>query len=429
MKTWISAVCFLLVTSCGSVERSDAPASQEAQSDNSDKFAVRAIKANLRAEPSGDSTILAELPLGTLVKPLASELVDANPHEFYEELWLHVEVGNLTGWIYYVSLLPAPIFEYYARAGITYHFSVGDDSTKKENYPIQWEKYVVYANPVNLRAEPSSEAKVVTTLTAGTTVETHGYWGYVEDKSQSGVYWFPARYGTYCGWLTYECIILSDLFEKYGEAHRLGTTGDAKGMVKSLQAITAPYQGSLNISPDSHKIVIMGIPPHDEPMFPIVPLYFESGKGLAKAGSPLSVVGLWSPDSRYFAFVHDRDYMGSMGRFYLFDTSQSEYISLGTTLNSYYKRHDAMEYLDGHIIWVNFKYTSGYAIPELVAYELASGIVTILLKGDLNTVRSVGDNNHEMRLIPPVPKPDVFKNSRLYRKYNGRYIMCDVEGA
>jgi hypothetical protein len=298
----------------------------------------------------------------------------------------------------------------------------GTEDAEKPAY--DYLEYAVYVDALNLCAEPSLEAKVLAVLPAGAVVKRNSPLPLREEvderllagsKEVDGIYWEKVRAGDIYGWVVYEYIMPRPLYEAYREADRLGKAGDAAGMVAAIEAAAPATHGFAVPSPDGRKVVVDASTEYEyNPYFgPDYSLYFESGKGLAHLfGGRLTTHGLWSPDSRYFAFRDARGYAEAKFVF-LFDTVTHQYDGLGYT-------NDAapMEYSNGHFIWLCF----GAEGPELAAYELASGETTLLLKADAASSRKNEYGREEWKLVPAGPLPPALEGSRLYEEFNGAYV-------
>jgi len=216
----------------------------------------------------------------------------------------------------------------------------------------------------------------------------------------------------------YEYIMPRPLYEAYREADRLGKAGDAAGMAAAIEAATAAQEGDAVPSPDGRKVAV-AVPVYDDcnPYYGWLPfLYFETGKGLVRCTGRTRTLGLWSPDSRYFALAKRWETRTDVVKtVYMFDTLTLDQKFLGYT-------NDAapMEYLNGYFIWLFF----GDEGPELVAYEPATGETTVLLRcGEVTTRWDVdGFCQDEFKLVPAGPLPPALEGSRLYEEFNGTYV-------
>jgi len=293
-------------------------------------------------------------------------------------------------------------------------------------------EYAVYVDDLELRAEPSLEAKVLTVLPAGAVVKRNSPLAGGEEvdeklppgsrgsKEVDGIYWEKVRAGDIYGWVVYKYIMPRPLYEAYREADRLGKAGDAAGMLAAIEAAAPATYGFAVPSPDGRKVVVDASTEYEyNPYFGAdYSLYFESGKGLVFFGGDLTIEGLWSPDSRYYAFVEPWRYLDG-GFFSLFDAETHERKGLGDT-----NRAAPKEYLNGYFVWLNFQYVSSdeNEIPELAAYELASGATAVLLKADAASLRKNEYGREEVKLVPAGPLPPAFEGSRLYEEFNGAYV-------
>jgi hypothetical protein len=298
-------------------------------------------------------------------------------------------------------------------------------------------EYTVYVDALNLRAEPSLKADVLAVLPAGAVVKTNSYHptGEVEEnlpiylpRSEivGGIYWTKVRAGDIYGWVAEEYIMPRPLYDAYREADRLGKAGDAAGMLAAIKAAEPATYGTAVPSPDGRKVVVSAITDYEyNPFFGAdYSLYFETGKGLGLFGRQLTTEGLWTPDSRYYASVKPWGYIEG-GFFLLFDAETYEQKGLGDT-------NDAapMEYLKGYFVWLTFQYVSSYEneIPELTAYELASGETTVLLKADAASLREGEYGREELQLVPAGPLPAALEGSLLYEEFNGAYVATVPPG-
>jgi hypothetical protein len=292
-------------------------------------------------------------------------------------------------------------------------------------------EYTVYVDALNLRVEPSLKADVLAVLPAGAVVKTNPYQptGEVDEnlpiylprsENVDGIYWTKVRAGDIYGWVAEEYIMPRPLYDAYREADRLGKAGDAAGMLAAIEAAGPATYGFAVPSPDGRKVVVSAITDYEyNPFFGAgYSLYFETGKGLGLFGRQLTTEGLWTPDSRYYASVKPWGYIEG-GFFLLFDAETYEQKGLGDT-------NDAapMEYLKGYFVWLTFQYVSSYEneIPELTAYELASGKTTVLLKADAASLREGEYGREELQLVPAGPLPAALEGSLLYGEFNGAYV-------
>jgi hypothetical protein len=389
------------------------------------ELAVAGDKVELHGEPSVESAVIKVLPAGTRLE--AVEPFD-DAAEGRAERWLHVRAGDATGWVRYVNVVPAPLYDYLGRV---YKLSVLSQWVKDGTPGWRPEEKVVCPPTLELRAEPAPDAKVVAVVTSGETVAVDQGWGTGDGADDGphwyGRYWAPARAGGSFGWADIDYMVPPVLYDAYREADRLGKAGDAAGMVAAARAAWPTSVKTMNISPDGRKLVVWALGPEDS--YISCPVYFEAGKGLAQKGAPDNE-GIWSPDSRYFAFVDRSFYTADIGDFYLFDTTKPGYAHLGATWKHDFT--DAAEYVDGYVVWLNFRYVPGPwgpDEPELAAYEVATGKTTVLLRADDTTLRRTQDETEEVKLLPAGPRPRVLKGSRLYNKFNGAYVARGDYGA
>lgn len=118
-------------------------------------------KVELRAEPTAEGGIIKVLPGGTHLEAL--EPFD-DAAEGRAERWVHVRAGDATGWVGYVNVIPAPLYDYLARVDKLWVLSERvNDGTPG------WAPHedVVCAGALELRAEPAADAKVTAVLKSG----------------------------------------------------------------------------------------------------------------------------------------------------------------------------------------------------------------------------------------------------------------------
>jgi hypothetical protein len=285
-------------------------------------------------------------------------------------------------------------------------------------------EYAVYVDALNLRAEPGMDAKIITVLKAGDVVAHDRF--RVEHAEADGVYWIKVRAAGGEGWLDYEYITPRYIYDAYREASRLGKAGDTAGMVTAIKAAAAGLgQGTDDVVPsaDGRKVIVGTLADVTyNPYFgDIGTLYFETGKGLVYSGFDLEAEGVWSADSRYFAYVES--YYDDSAGFFLFDTVTGVGKRLGSTYDA-----ASIEGVDGYFIWLDFKLTGDYVEPWLAAYELATGETVVLLQADVTTLRDGAHGGHEVKLVPVGDAPAVLRASDLFKEYDGAYVARDEEG-
>jgi hypothetical protein len=171
--------------------------------------------------------------------------------------------------------------------------------------------------------------------------------------------------------------------------------------------------------------------------FPV--LYFVGGRGLVEYfRSYQEVSGIWSPDSRYYAYV-ERFIVewGFEDPLKLLDVENWKRTEVGWCVPG---RPDGPDYAfaDGYLVWVTAEPAKGSAhpaitedtlAPVLVGYDISTGKKFRVLEADMATLKKdknrrqydIDGNYYVVKMSPASSCPAVIKNSEIYKAYNGSY--------
>jgi hypothetical protein len=309
-----------------------------------------------------------------------------------------------------------------------------------------------------MRAEPSSEAEVVTVLGRGDEVADLGE----EVKEVGDFWWRHVRAGDNEGWVNDSYALPGGFYDAFREADELGKAGKADAMVTAAWeggekiGIWGRRDASNRVSPDGKKVVLIGAWSTDGDMdwgwgypwggrvyspFPV--LFFVSGKGLVDYfRSYDDIEGEWSPDSRYYVYTARpvAEYVSGAALWY-FDSETGERVSVGAT-KILHPSGGGVEYelTDGYLIWTGVEAVEepgppllekDSTTPALAACELATGRKMKLLEADLDTLGGeeecetgcFGIRYYPVKMVTadPCPCPPAVEKSDLYIKYHDKY--------
>jgi SH3-like domain-containing protein len=438
---WKLILCGLALALTGACGQGREAANENPQ--KGDVYVVYVDGLKLRASMGTDTDVIAELAAGTRVVNLSASVIEAQ-----NTSWREVRAGDKAGWVIDRYVVPAAEYDALAKAG---------ELAKLYDY------YVVYVAKLNVRAEPSLDAEIVATLSAGARVAGVN----AEVVEVENAFWRRVRAGDKAGWLADRYILPEEFYNAFRRADELGKAGDATAMAAAIEEAvscdelryelsdplhTAHAVGWSDVSPGGLKVFVHVKMPdgHDNeypiysfgPPWELTPcLYFISGRGLADY-FPLGAYegGSWTADSRYYAF-HDNpvDIYLWLWSFKLLDTEGWKLLDLG--LVSDVEGQGEVEFFDGHVVWLDQKIIPYEVVkrlpvyvthePALRAYEISTGKSFSLLAADMSTVKAeehprstAYGGYHEVKLVPAGNCPPALTGSKLYKKYNGAYVWA-----
>jgi hypothetical protein len=314
------------------------------------------------------------------------------------------------------------------------------------------DEYVVWVEELHLRAEPSTEAEVITVLGRGDRAE------YLRPKviEKEDYIWRKVRYGEYVGWVADRYVLREDIFDAFKDVILNAGDYDSRGMLDAIvegnrrMGVDPKYEANFwSVSPNNKKVMLevdfpfdldrdyqdYGFSGQPEPV-----LYFVSGKGLIdylKWG--WHERGSWDETSRYYvcpACALD-EYPLPLDLI-VYDTEDGEPLSLGPCLQNTdipieeweaNNEPHLYQFADGYLIWFTVERARAVdgdidLLPVLMGYELSSGRKFKLLEADITTMKDEripgrSWDYYEVKLVPAGVCPDVIKETELYKKYNG----------
>jgi hypothetical protein len=311
-------------------------------------------------------------------------------------------------------------------------------------------EFVVFVDSLNLRAEPSAEAAVVTRLSRGTRLTNRSE---VAVEAE-GRFWRQVEADGRTGWVADEYILPALFYDAFAKADELGRSGDGEGMINAtLEGLreVGSLQGKeaycYRLSPDRRKVLVTleyGEPPdwhrgYPGPGYdfqPVPVLYFVNGEGLAKyLFYEAFIPGEWSADSRYY--VCAEPYWIE-----LLDTEEWSRISLGE--RNYSEGVPDFEISGKYVVWLSWEEPRGpipepfdesLSVPVLLAYDLDTGDVARLLEADFTTLnnevhgRDFGYDYHEIKMVETGLCPRDLKASYLFNRFNDVFDLARVSYA
>jgi len=403
-----------------------SPAATE-KAEESNEYVVYVAKLNLRAEPSPKADVIAVLRVGERVMATEAELAYVSENESWD-FWREVRAGDKVGWVADWYILPADTY---------------DAAEKVDGLDETGEPYVVWVSNLNLRRNPGTAAKKLTTLAAGTTAADSGY----QMLWLAGDLWRLVRAGDKVGWVADRCILPAALASAFKEADELGKAGDAEGMVAAVTegGLKGGFDWScFDISPDRRKIFVLpcwewGL--DDIPQwgggypnggrvgtgFPV--LYFVTGRGLVEYFRAYTdICGRWFRDSRYYVYTENAVVEFGFGAtLMLLDTETWRREDIGFVATPEY----GFEFANGYVVWFGeeliedrppYLEEESYA-PVLWAYDMKLGERVRILEADLSTMGTevadagLGTKFYEVKMVPAGLCPKAVAGSDLYLKY------------
>lgn len=301
-------------------------------------------------------------------------------------------------------------------------------------------EFVVFVDTLNLRAEPSKEAAVVTRLSRGARLV---------NKSEVAVkaerrFWRQVEAGGRTGWVADEYVLPALFYEAFVKADDLGRAGDGEGMIAAaLEGLRkAGYSEDredrcYRLSPDRRKLFVtleyveppdwcMGYPDIGYDFQPVPVLYFVCGRGLVKyLFFDIFLGGEWTSDSRYIVYAESYSIE-------LIDTEEWSRKGLGG--RNYKTGVPDFEIVDSYVIWLSWEDPKGpipkpfderLSVPVLKAYDVDTGQVVRFLEADLTTLkdevhsRDMGYYYYEIKMVATGLCPPDLHNSDLYKRFNG----------
>ena len=312
------------------------------------------------------------------------------------------------------------------------------------------DEYVVWVDELDLRAEPSTEAAVVTELDRRS---------YLVNKSEvateaEGRYWRQVEFNGQTGWVADEYVLPGLFYEAFVRADELGRAGDGEGMIaaaleglKNVGYLEDREDYCYRLSPDRRKLFVTleyaeppgwsrGYPDTGYDFEPIPVLYFVKGRGLAKyLFFDAFLPGEWTADSRYY--VYAEPYWIE-----LIDTEDWRRESLG--IRNYTDGVPDFEISGGYVVWLSWEEPTGpppspfdesLSVPVLLAYNLTTVEVTRLLEADLTTLsnevrsKDFGYDYHEVKMVETGLCPIDLKESNLFKRFNDVLDLARVSYA
>lgn len=301
-----------------------------------------------------------------------------------------------------------------------------------------FEDYIVLRDGAEVLSEPRAGSSILDTLNDGDHLT--GFLGPGDtnredwdnaslgfDSKYFAWYWRRVKSGNTEGWVD-ECDILPGrIFGYFAEADELGLSGNNEAMVSELERIRRMSfnQGEegdfIDISPLRDAVLIeigdypeVGPSPSDCYEHSHV-LFFKKGEGLAYGlvpGPDLWGDGVWSSDSRFFAFGVS---MTNIINVYILDLYTGRYVdrSFRCTERDY-------EYVEGYFLCIDQDETRDYT-PSLIAYNLEDGEEIRVLGSANETRRELNDfDGFEITLYPMGECPAGVEKTGIYAKYNGK---------
>ena len=311
-------------------------------------------------------------------------------------------------------------------------------------------EFVVYVDELNLRAEPSTDAKVVTRLRRSSRLV---------NKSEvatevEGRFWRRVEADGLTGWVADEYVLPALFYDAFAKADELGRAGDGEGMInaaieggKEVGFLEGKEANCYRVSPDGRKVLVTlryaeppdwhrGYPSRGYDFQPIPVLYLVRGRGLAKyLFYDAFVPGEWTADSRYY--VCSESYWIE-----LLDTEGWSRKSLGE--NNYTESVPDFEISGKYVVWLSWEEPQGpipepfdesLSVPVLLAYDLDNGERTRLLEADLTTLskevhgKDFGYDYHEVKMAETGLCPSDLKDTRLFKRFNGALELARVSYA
>jgi hypothetical protein len=310
------------------------------------------------------------------------------------------------------------------------------------------DEYVVYVDKVNLRAEPSTEAEVITVLRRGDRAE------YLRPDvvEKEDYIWRKVRYDGYEGWVADRYVLRSDVYGAFKDADERGKAGDARGMLAAIVeanrtlGIDREYEDYYySVSPDGEKVIVEVEKGWRD--WPEEVLYFANGRGFVDhLTMGAHIPGAWDAGSRYYAYAGiplDGWWSDTCpGQVALYDAAVNKAEYLGWCLTSgdfeleewhpNYWPH-AYELAGGYLIWFTvdefedvpkpYRY---FKIPVLYVYDLKTKKVRHVLRGDVTTIEDEpeggrGWDYYRIQMKPSGSAPPAVKRSGLYEEYDGAW--------
>jgi hypothetical protein len=314
------------------------------------------------------------------------------------------------------------------------------------------DEYVVWVDELNLRAEPSTGAEVITVLGRGDRAE------YVRPEviEKEDYIWRKVRYGEYAGWVADRYVLREDIFDAFKDVILNAGNYDSRGMLDAIvegnrrMGMDSEYEVYYySVSPNGKKVMLeVDFPSDFEGDYPDFGFYgrpepvllFEPGKGLVdclKWG--WHERGSWDETSRYYACpACGLDGYPLPLDLALYDTENSQITYLGWCMQNTdipveewepnNEPHE-FQFADDYLIWYSMESAGAVdrdvdLLPVLMGYELSSGRTIRLLEADITTMKNEripgrSWDFYEVKLVPAGVCPDVIKKSELYKKYNG----------
>lgn len=359
------------------------------------------------------------------------------------------------------------------------------------------DEFVVYVPEAALRFEAKADAPAVATLKEATRVKylfpeitvAEGGWVYslsqerdpflsalpVEQPTVTDpgdAVWRKVEANGRVGWLADKYILRADIYDAFARAHELGRAGDAPGMVAAIREgykkgryVREYVEEYVAVSPDGKKAAASVPIIQDQRDFtsgfndtnfaetytPV--LFFVAGRGLVEyVCTAVSLShrpcdgGVWSSDSRYFAWPMDNaEKPRAPWSLDVLDTEKWERRTVGLLdgIGDEYAALPSYGFDGGYLFWTTRKRIGEGKPPHLgedayqaiiMAYEMATGKTFRALEGDLATVSEkdvevmVGEEDakyYDVILAPAPGCPEGVKKTGWYRHNEGSHELVE----
>ena len=309
-------------------------------------------------------------------------------------------------------------------------------------------EYVVWADKLDLRKEPTAGAPILATVREGTHLEClQAATGAGEERTWRRVTAGPAE-----GWVADRYLLRSDIYDAFKDADERGEAGDAPGMLAAIVegnrrlGIDREYEDYYySVSPDGEKVIVEVEKRWGGRPEPEMVLYFANRRGLVDHLTVgIHIPGAWDASSRFYAYagipVDGWRSDTCPGQVALYDAAVNKIEYLGWCLTTgdlkleewhpNYEPH-AYEFAGGYLIWYTVdefedvpKRYRYFQIPALYVYDLKTKEVRHVLRGDVTTIEDEpeagrGWDYYRIQMKPSGSAPSAVKRSGLYKKYNG----------
>lgn len=285
--------------------------------------------------------------------------------------------------------------------------------------------YIVWADKLNLRDVPSTNANVVVVLGRGDQVivdrKNSERKSIFPNENPDSFCWQKVSFNDKEGWVADSYILSSDYYSKVLTADEYGRAGRNTEMMAELTKLPGSYRDVLSISPDRQKAVY-----YLDSMQPSV--LFCADEGIAAVlDMDWSKAG-WSSDSRFF--VYSTVLPGcSFYRLNCYDTEKRK----GSQANLSRCQMGEFEVIGKYVIWMALddpqdigEYKAVY-VPSLKICDLDTNMIKTILKPDEKTMRlNKMYNLPEVMLVPDEAMPPEVTASKIYLKHVNQYMITGI---